>query len=74
MRLVLFIPALLAAQALGVNVERELEPRQSRFGEEVGNCLQNQCCSEAGFCGTSSDYCKSPQCQIQYSNRKCDSE
>ncbi|CAZ82925.1 unnamed protein product [Tuber melanosporum] len=35
-----------------------------RCGPAGGNqvCSNNRCCSPAGYCGTGSDYCKSPDC------------
>ncbi|TDZ21906.1 Chitin deacetylase [Colletotrichum orbiculare MAFF 240422] len=37
-------------------------------GPDNGNavCGPNECCSAAGFCGTTSDHCKSPDCQFQF--------
>lgn len=43
-------------------------------GEGAGECPADECCSEAGYCGKEKDYCKSPQCQIEYSNGNCDAE
>ncbi|EPQ66430.1 Chitin deacetylase [Blumeria graminis f. sp. tritici 96224] len=35
-------------------------------GPGAGSCAANECCSAAGFCGTSADYCTSPDCQFRY--------
>ncbi|KAK1959974.1 polysaccharide deacetylase [Colletotrichum sublineola] len=29
-------------------------------------CAKGYCCSASGWCGTTSDYCRSPDCQISY--------
>ena len=50
-----------------------LRKRQT-CGEGVGGCADDECCSEAGYCGSTTDFCKSPQCQIAYSNGNCDAE
>ncbi|KAM5353907.1 hypothetical protein ACJ41O_000557 [Fusarium nematophilum] len=47
--------------------------KRAPCGRDTGPCPSGQCCSEAGRCGTSKDYCTSPQCQIPYSNGNCDS-
>ncbi|KAM4057282.1 polysaccharide deacetylase domain-containing protein [Hirsutella rhossiliensis] len=36
-----------------------------------GRCPPHKCCSEAGYCGDSKDYCKGSQCQLEYSD-SCD--
>ena len=37
-------------------------------GPAFGNvqCPTGKCCSAAGFCGTTEDYCQDPSCQYQY--------
>lgn len=35
-------------------------------GPGVGSCAAGSCCSPEGWCGTTSDYCSSPDCQINY--------
>ncbi|KAH7158672.1 hypothetical protein DER46DRAFT_627150 [Fusarium sp. MPI-SDFR-AT-0072] len=49
------------------NIAARLEKRAS-CGKDIGSCPKGQCCSVAGYCGTTSPYCSSPQCQIDYSN------
>ncbi|KAF1999709.1 carbohydrate esterase family 4 protein [Amniculicola lignicola CBS 123094] len=46
----------------------------ARCGVNFGgtSCPAGYCCSESGWCGTTSDYCKSPACQLDYSNSLCD--
>jgi len=48
--------------------------KRDRCGEGFGLCPTGECCSEAGYCGTDKDYCKGPQCQIDYSSGNCDAE
>lgn len=43
-----------------------LSTAQNVCGPNVGSCAANECCSVAGFCGTSPDYCISPDCQFRY--------
>lgn len=50
-----------------------LEPRDKKCGPDVGSCDEGECCSEAGFCGTSTDYCAGSQCQLDYSD-SCDTQ
>ena len=55
------------------DAEQGLRSRQnSACGDDSGSCPLGQCCSESGHCGTSSEYCAGPQCQIEYSNGACD--
>ncbi|KAG7077227.1 chitin deacetylase [Colletotrichum scovillei] len=37
-------------------------------GPDNGNakCAANECCSAAGFCGTTAEHCKAPDCLFQY--------
>ncbi|KAJ8109888.1 hypothetical protein OPT61_g7122 [Boeremia exigua] len=35
-------------------------------GEGIGSCPQDKCCSVSGYCGTTDDHCRSPNCQWQY--------
>lgn len=77
---ILAATALLAEPALGATWsapmrrwEAALSKRVS-CGEGAGECPADECCSEAGYCGKETDYCKSPQCQIEYSNGNCDAE
>ncbi|PMD55874.1 carbohydrate esterase family 4 protein [Hyaloscypha bicolor E] len=35
-------------------------------GPGQGTCASNECCSLAGFCGTTEDYCAAPDCQFTY--------
>jgi hypothetical protein len=53
--------------------EKVLEPRDSRCGPDIGSCGKGECCSEAGYCGTSTDYCAGSQCQLDYSYA-CDTQ
>lgn len=48
--------------------------KRQTCGEDVGDCPDGECCSEAGYCGSTTAYCKSPQCQIAFSNGNCDAE
>ncbi|KAH7559044.1 carbohydrate esterase family 4 protein [Bipolaris maydis] len=47
-----------------------LGPRQEveRCGPANGNqkCAGNDCCSAAGYCGTTKDHCKAPDCLFNY--------
>ncbi|CAO2653228.1 Nn.00g026390.m01.CDS01 [Neocucurbitaria sp. VM-36] len=45
-----------------------LESRQSKpeCGEGIGSCPAGKCCSRAGYCGTTGDYCYSPGCKYQW--------
>jgi hypothetical protein len=40
-------------------------------GPGIGPCPAGQCCSESNWCGSTVDYCKGPQCQLDYSD-SCD--
>ncbi|KAF4454710.1 putative chitin binding protein [Fusarium austroafricanum] len=46
--------------------------KRTACGKDIGSCPKGQCCSSAGYCGTTSPYCSSPQCQVTYSNGNCD--
>ncbi|OHW92115.1 chitin recognition protein [Colletotrichum incanum] len=46
-----------AAIKLGDNVQ---------CGGTFGRCADGYCCSSAGWCGTSEEYCRAPDCQINY--------
>ncbi|KAJ5647760.1 hypothetical protein N7490_004132, partial [Penicillium lividum] len=37
-----------------------------RCGDQYGNCPSGTCCSGAGFCGTTKEHCRSPDCKIDY--------
>ncbi|KAI9644872.1 hypothetical protein NHQ30_006899 [Ciborinia camelliae] len=37
-----------------------------RCGPGVGACASNECCSLAGYCGTTKEFCASPDCQFNY--------
>lgn len=50
-----------------------LKPRDKKCGLDVGSCDEGECCSEAGFCGTSEQYCAGSQCQLDYSYA-CDTQ
>ncbi|OIW34073.1 glycoside hydrolase/deacetylase [Coniochaeta ligniaria NRRL 30616] len=55
-----------------VHVEKrsKSEKRQSntsgQCGQGYGSCAVGYCCSSEGWCGKGSDYCTSPDCQINY--------
>ncbi|KAI1503223.1 glycoside hydrolase/deacetylase [Biscogniauxia marginata] len=44
------------------------DDNDNRCGAEFGDrsCSAGACCSEAGWCGTSEDYCQAPACQWEY--------
>ena len=48
--------------------------KRATCGQNAGSCAADECCSEGGYCGKTKDYCKSPACQIAYSNGNCDAE
>ncbi|KUJ20398.1 carbohydrate esterase family 4 protein [Mollisia scopiformis] len=35
-------------------------------GPGFGTCASNECCSLAGYCGVTEDYCEAPDCQFNY--------
>ncbi|PQE25870.1 Chitin deacetylase protein [Rutstroemia sp. NJR-2017a BBW] len=35
-------------------------------GPGIGSCASNECCSLAGYCGTTEEYCRAPDCQFTY--------
>ncbi|KAF8867035.1 glycoside hydrolase/deacetylase [Acephala macrosclerotiorum] len=35
-------------------------------GPGFGTCASNECCSLAGFCGVTEEYCTAPDCQFNY--------
>ncbi|KAH8663161.1 carbohydrate esterase family 4 protein [Tricladium varicosporioides] len=37
-----------------------------KCGPVDGTCASNECCSLAGFCGTTSEFCNAPDCQFNY--------
>ncbi|RMZ69097.1 polysaccharide deacetylase [Pyrenophora seminiperda CCB06] len=49
---------------------RPFGPRQAdvRCGPDNGNriCAQNECCSPAGYCGTTQDFCQAPDCLLDF--------
>lgn len=48
---------------------------QDRCGQEYGTCDSSYCCSQFGWCGTSSDHClKSKGCQSKYGTCKNDDD
>ncbi|XHG04270.1 hypothetical protein AWENTII_007546 [Aspergillus wentii] len=53
-------------------VPGELKGRavSNRCGSGFGNCADGKCCSTAGYCGKTQDYCRSPDCQLDYGH--CD--
>lgn len=48
--------------------------KRQTCGQDVGDCPEGECCSESGYCGSTTDFCKSPACQIEFSNGNCDAE
>ncbi|KAM0133263.1 hypothetical protein ACHAPC_008333 [Botrytis cinerea] len=38
----------------------------NRCGPGVGTCASDECCSLAGYCGTTEEYCTAPDCQFNY--------
>lgn len=58
-----------AAYQLDTAETHVLEKRrdaEGRCGGVYGSCAAGECCSEAGWCGTTSDDCYSPGCQFKY--------
>jgi len=49
-------------------------PSEGRCGKEFGNqkCANSQCCSNTGWCGTSTNHCAKKNCQTAFG--KCDSK
>ncbi|EFQ93624.1 hypothetical protein PTT_08950 [Pyrenophora teres f. teres 0-1] len=49
---------------------RHFGPRQAetRCGPSNGNkkCAQNECCSVAGYCGTTTEHCQAPDCLLDF--------
>ncbi|KAL6909232.1 carbohydrate esterase family 4 protein [Trichoderma evansii] len=54
-------------------LKHSLEPRDKHCGSGIGSCAEGECCSESGYCGTSTEYCAGSQCQLDYSD-SCDSQ
>ncbi|KAL6707644.1 hypothetical protein ACN47E_003994 [Coniothyrium glycines] len=52
------------------HIDSPLDSRQAESkpecGEGIGSCSAGKCCSRAGFCGTTGDYCYSPGCKYQW--------
>ncbi|KAF2712461.1 carbohydrate esterase family 4 protein [Pleomassaria siparia CBS 279.74] len=49
--------------------KRTLEARQNTNGQcggTFGSCADGYCCSVAGWCGNTGDYCYSPGCQYEF--------
>lgn len=51
---------------LAIFLFSKLSAAESTCGPNVGSCAADECCSLAGFCGKSPDYCVSPECQFRY--------
>ncbi|KAF6833304.1 polysaccharide deacetylase [Colletotrichum plurivorum] len=45
--------------------------KRAECGPGVGSCPSGECCSEAGWCGTTAEYCGGSQCQLEFSD-SCD--
>ncbi|WYZ39713.1 hypothetical protein EsH8_IV_000054 [Colletotrichum jinshuiense] len=61
---------LLSGAAIAATINSPLTKR-AECGPGIGSCSSGECCSEAGWCGTTADYCGGSQCQIEYSD-SCD--
>ncbi|KAJ4990580.1 chitin deacetylase [Stagonosporopsis vannaccii] len=44
----------------------EVRADDRECGEGIGSCPQDKCCSISGYCGTTDNYCYSPNCQWKY--------
>ncbi|KAH7213997.1 hypothetical protein BKA60DRAFT_597598 [Fusarium oxysporum] len=62
----------IAARHEHASAQSEGLEKRASCGKDIGSCPKGQCCSAAGYCGTTSPYCSSPQCQMDYSNGNCD--
>ncbi|KAI3578258.1 hypothetical protein IWW34DRAFT_806834 [Fusarium oxysporum f. sp. albedinis] len=62
----------IAARHEHASAQSEGLEKRASCGRDIGSCPKGQCCSAAGYCGTTSPYCSSPQCQMDYSNGNCD--
>ncbi|KAM0452805.1 hypothetical protein ACHAO4_005224 [Trichoderma viride] len=70
----IFSEAIYAApERINSRFEYVLETRDKKCGPDAGSCGEGECCSEAGFCGTSANYCAGSQCQLDYSY-SCDTQ
>ncbi|KAG9250750.1 uncharacterized protein F5Z01DRAFT_665198 [Emericellopsis atlantica] len=67
----IIVAASLASSVLG---SPRLLAKRTTCGQGLGGCAPGECCSEGGYCGTATDYCKSPACQIPYSDGNCDAD
>lgn len=54
-------------------VKHTLDLRDRHCGAGIGSCGDGECCSEAGYCGTTEAYCSGSQCQLDYSD-SCDTQ
>ncbi|KAF2855942.1 carbohydrate esterase family 4 protein [Plenodomus tracheiphilus IPT5] len=50
----------------GLHARQEADPEMC--GKQGGGavCAQDKCCSPEGYCGTTTDHCKAPDCQFEY--------
>ncbi|EXK30146.1 hypothetical protein FOMG_13785 [Fusarium oxysporum f. sp. melonis 26406] len=62
----------IAARHEHASAQSEGLEKRASCGKDIGSCPKGQCCSAAGYCGTTSPYCSSPQCQMDNSNGNCD--
>lgn len=46
--------------------EEKRQNTDGQCGAAYGSCAAGVCCSPAGWCGTTSDYCYSPGCNYEY--------
>ncbi|KAK2001398.1 polysaccharide deacetylase [Colletotrichum falcatum] len=64
------LPFILSGVAMAATIYSPLVKR-AECGPGIGSCASGQCCSEAGWCGTTADYCGGSQCQLEFSD-SCD--
>jgi len=61
----LFCPWGFAAVLPDALITQQLDKRAGECGAGRGSCSGSMCCSQWGYCGTTTEYC-GPGCQPQY--------
>jgi len=49
-------------------LKRSTLGKRAECGPGVGRCPPGQCCSDAGNCGTTAEFCDGASCQLDFSD------
>ncbi|KAF9878056.1 polysaccharide deacetylase [Colletotrichum karsti] len=61
----------LSGAAMAATLNNNPLRKRAECGPGIGSCAPGACCSDAGWCGTTEEYCGGSQCQLEYSD-SCD--